>query len=164
MFRKKGPLVVFFLLIIVLIFIIGVRYGQNVERMNKVIDHILKLTPAVKPTVSAIEYKMHTVPFCGVSFLYPSNLKLDSDSSTSAGFIKESLVELQVNCAPENKLESLYADTTATASVTFQGKNTIVKKMDDLYILNFRNTKNSRIVFVLIEKKLLSLFDGSLKF
>lgn len=34
-----------FSLFIVLIFILGVRYGQKVEKNNKVVDYILKISP-----------------------------------------------------------------------------------------------------------------------
>lgn len=34
-----------FVMVLVLIFILGVRYGQNVEKNNKVVDYILSITP-----------------------------------------------------------------------------------------------------------------------
>lgn len=42
---KKTSYVFLFFLFVVLIFILGVRYGQKVEKNNKVVDYILSITP-----------------------------------------------------------------------------------------------------------------------
>lgn len=41
----KKPVFLIFFLILILIFILGVRYGQSIERNNKIIDYILSITP-----------------------------------------------------------------------------------------------------------------------
>ena len=42
--KIKSYLFLFFL-VVILVFILGVRYGQKVERNNKVVDYILSITP-----------------------------------------------------------------------------------------------------------------------
>lgn len=42
---KKASYVFIFFLVLILIFILGVRYGQKVEKNNKVVDYILSITP-----------------------------------------------------------------------------------------------------------------------
>ncbi len=42
---KAKPYLFLFLLVVILAFILGVRYGQQVEKNNKVVDYILKITP-----------------------------------------------------------------------------------------------------------------------
>lgn len=42
---KKTSYFFLFFLFVVLIFILGVRYGQKVEKNNKVVDYILSITP-----------------------------------------------------------------------------------------------------------------------
>lgn len=42
---KKTSYFFIFFLVFVLIFILGVRYGQKVEKNNKVVDYILSITP-----------------------------------------------------------------------------------------------------------------------
>lgn len=42
---KKASYFFIFFLFIVLIFILGIRYGQRVEKNNKVVDFILSITP-----------------------------------------------------------------------------------------------------------------------
>ncbi|MFA5770185.1 MAG: hypothetical protein WC894_01660 [Patescibacteria group bacterium] len=42
---KLKPFLFLFFLITILVFILGVRYGQRVEKNNKVVDYILSITP-----------------------------------------------------------------------------------------------------------------------
>ena len=42
---KKTSYIFLFFLFVVLIFILGVRYGQKVEKNNKAVDYILSITP-----------------------------------------------------------------------------------------------------------------------
>lgn len=42
---KKTSYVFLLFLIVILIFILGIRYGQKVEKNNKVVDYILSITP-----------------------------------------------------------------------------------------------------------------------
>ncbi len=48
--KSKSYLLLFFLALI-LVFILGVRYGQKVEKTNKIIDYVLSITPRITPTV-----------------------------------------------------------------------------------------------------------------
>ena len=42
---KRTSYIFIFFLIFILIFILGVRYGQKVEKNNKIVDYILSITP-----------------------------------------------------------------------------------------------------------------------
>lgn len=46
---KTRPYLLLFFLIIILIFILGVRYGQRVEKNNKVVDYLLNLPSPTTP-------------------------------------------------------------------------------------------------------------------
>lgn len=46
---KTKPYLFLFFLIVILVFILGVRYGQKVERNNKVVDYLLSITPLPIP-------------------------------------------------------------------------------------------------------------------
>lgn len=89
MTRKKPYILITFLLVI-LFFIIGVRYGQNVEKANKVIDYLLSLTPTSpqkSPTpIPTTEYKSKR---WGLKFKYPENLKIIESSNSPEIFIEE---------------------------------------------------------------------------
>lgn len=58
--KTKTYLFLFFL-VIILVFILGVRYGQRVEKNNKMIDYLLKITPTKPiPSPSSVKYKEAT--------------------------------------------------------------------------------------------------------
>lgn len=42
---KTKPYLFLFFLVVMLAFVIGVRYGQRVEKNNKVVDYLLSITP-----------------------------------------------------------------------------------------------------------------------
>lgn len=42
---KTKPYLFLFFLIVILVFILGVRYGQRVEKNNKIVDYLLLITP-----------------------------------------------------------------------------------------------------------------------
>lgn len=42
---KTKPYLFLFFLIVILVFILGVRYGQRVEKNNKIVDYLLSITP-----------------------------------------------------------------------------------------------------------------------
>ena len=42
---KIKPYLFLFSLVVILTFILGVRYGQKVEKNNKVVDYLLSITP-----------------------------------------------------------------------------------------------------------------------
>lgn len=76
-------------LFVVLVFILGVRYGQKVEKNNKVIDYLLRLpspTVPISPTPPAYtEYKSKK---WGLKFTYPANLEIKEDATAPAVLFK----------------------------------------------------------------------------
>lgn len=65
------------LLLLIIFFILGVRYGQKVEKANKVIDFILSITPTQPPTPTpTIGYQEYKSRRWGLKFKYPDNLIL----------------------------------------------------------------------------------------
>src|SRR5437660_1327007 len=97
---KKAPYVLLLLLFVILVFIVGVRYGQRVEKANKVIDYVLRLTPNVSPTQAQpeIQFKTYTHTNCGVSFLYPSYLSPQDVSTTSATLAAKEADYVNISC------------------------------------------------------------------
>ena len=72
------------LLLILLFFTLGVRYGQYVEKQNKVIDYLLSITPTPSPTptptITYIEYKSRRF---GLKFIYPKGWQIEEATKGS---------------------------------------------------------------------------------
>ncbi len=83
---KPRTYIFIFLLVLIVVFVIGVRYGQQVERANKVIDYLLKLTPTPTqlPTPTPFEYKTVQSKRWGLKFTYPSFLNMNEDPTKAA--------------------------------------------------------------------------------
>lgn len=81
---KQKSLIFLVILILVLVFILGVRYGQRVEKTNKIVNYVLSITPTkVPPTPTPISYKEYKSKKWGLKFSYPSNLEVKESTNTS---------------------------------------------------------------------------------
>jgi len=75
------PYLFLFFLVGVLVFILGVRYGQRIEKNNKVVDYLLKITPTkIPPTPTPIKYLKYK------NITYPAGLEIVVDTTSSAIF------------------------------------------------------------------------------
>jgi ABC-type Fe3+-siderophore transport system permease subunit len=90
--KPQSYLLIVFLLLI-LSFILGVRYGQKVEKVNKVVDFIISLTPSISPTKTPTptplifeEYKSKR---WGLKFKYPAHLQIKESTNTAEILIEE---------------------------------------------------------------------------
>ena len=81
------PFLFFSFLLIILAFIVGVRYGQRIERANKTISYLVKLSPSPKPIVEVKtqpQFVAYNDKDCGVKFLYQKDsfYKIECDKIT----------------------------------------------------------------------------------
>ena len=77
------PYFFLFVLVVVLAFILGIRYGQTVEKNNKVIDYLLSITPTKIPlTPTPVSYKEYKSKKWGLKFTYPANLEIKESTNT----------------------------------------------------------------------------------
>lgn len=100
---SKRSLPYFFLafLFAILLFILGIRYGQRVELANKTIHYLISIppTPTLQPTIMPLSFSDYTHSGCSVSFLIPNNLEKTKESSTSAIFIdSKKLLTIALSC------------------------------------------------------------------
>jgi len=81
--KSKSYLLLSFL-VCVLAFILGVRYGQKVEKANKVINYFLSITPTKMPVPTPFKYATSESKIWKIKFTYPSSLKVKEDPTKSA--------------------------------------------------------------------------------
>lgn len=72
-----------FVLLVILFFILGVRYGQKVEKNNKVVDYLLNLPiPTAQISPTPITYKEYRSKKWGLKFTYPANLEVKESTES----------------------------------------------------------------------------------
>ncbi len=140
---KRGPIIFILVLIIVLVFILGLRYGQRVEKTNKAIDYLLSLPPTKppQPTQIPLEFKEYMHKNCGVKFLYPTSATIEKESSTSALFNQGSVQSIKLTC----DLKSALATTEAG-------------------LLRRFNPRNGKTITIVVSPLLQPLIEKSLEF
>jgi len=144
MAKKIGPLVLIICLVTILIFVIGVRYGEKVEKTNKKVDFYLSIAPTkTTPTSPTLEFKTYQHEGCGISFLYPSFLKEGKVSSFSA------------KLSGQAKFISFNCEKNATAEPTIDPNSQSLEKI---------NPKTDKKILFFLSKSLLSLLEKTLEF
>ncbi len=81
---KKTPYVFLFTLLIVLVFLVGFRSGQKVEKSNKTINYLLSITPTkIPPSPTPMIYTEYKSKKWGLKFTYPNNLEIKESTTSS---------------------------------------------------------------------------------
>ncbi len=129
---KRKSVAVLFLLIIIVVFIIGVRYGSHVEQTNKAVNYILSLPPT-KPPVPTLskEFKTFAHKECGVSFLYPAWIQTIKETTISAVFEQKSKKLIVITCRTKSS-----SDSANIGMSFFQKTNTTTKKTVNFFVDN----------------------------
>ncbi len=171
---KRASIVLLLILVIVLIFIVGVRYGQKVEKTNKIVNYLISIPPSatLQPTQPKVEFKKYTNKACGVEFLYLSQFEKLQESSEAAsiGDINRSIAFLCNKNQDKNYnlIRYLNDPKTATAEVTFQKKKisgkTLEAGAENIYIFSLKNPLNAKTTYFGVSKSLYPLFEKSLEF
>lgn len=138
-----------FVLFAVLVFILGVRYGQKIELTNKTIRYMISIPPTKPPipTQPPLEFKTYAHSGCGIRFLIPNTLASEKETSTSGGFTDKKKPVLTFDCTKK--------------SVTISPKTT-----SDIqwHPITLRNPKNGKTIYVDIKQSLFPLFDKSIEY
>ncbi len=166
-FMKMKSYLLIFALAIILVFILGIRYGQSVEKTNKIVDYVMSITPTPSPKPPApVEYKTYENKACGLTFLTPNTFTLQNISSKSAKFVENKIDVLTVDCNSQSQVINLYADPkTATGEVMFKDRKLPIKQTDtNTDILKLYNPQNNKYVYITIQKELYPLFESSVNF
>lgn len=162
----RNAYIFLFSLLLILVFIIGLRYGQRVEKANKAISFILSMPPTKPPTPQpTLAFLTYEHKGCKVRFLYPSSLEKVNESSTSAEFTAEGKKELTLNCNKSNPLFSLLADTTQTAteSIVFRNVHLTAKIQNDMRIFSLQQSGDKPSLVFSIAQNLIPLLEKSLE-
>lgn len=85
--RNWAPYIFLLFLVLILVFVGGLRYGQSVEKTNKVVDYLLSITPSPthKPEPTpAITFETFAHAGCGLTLMIPKSTTIVENASGSA--------------------------------------------------------------------------------
>ncbi len=152
MANRTKPFLFIATLVVVLMFIVGFRSGQQVEKRNKEIDFIISLTPApsatptITPTPKTLGYKTYVHKQCGVQLVLPTSLQKTKETSNSAKFEELEEVRLALSCDKKDPFtKALNENKTATG-------------------VGRLNPITGRRTYFFVSKDLLPLLTNTLKF
>ena len=167
--KKVRPYILVASLILILIFILGVRYGQTVEKADKKTRFLISIPPTkAVPSEKPLNFKTFTSPGCALTFLYPSTLSVEKETSVSAKLTKDRKTVLEFSCQKISPTEILKGkDKLATPSLTFQNKKIAeqvsTKDRSTIHSFTIKNPVTNRDISFKVEENLLPLLERTLK-
>lgn len=169
---KVIPYLFLGILLLILAFLGGTKYGKDLERTNKVIDILISITPPVtiEPTQQVERgFKKYENNTCGISFAYPSDLSIEEESSSSARFLSADNQTIEISCEPDYTLPDafLQEEKIATTSLEIDTDTVIASvsaiKGDETYSFALRNATKRIDIDILISTTLYPLFEQSVE-
>lgn len=160
MSKKSIPYIFLAFLAAVLLFILGVRYGQRVEKVNKTISYLVSLppSPTLAPTLPPLGFSTFTHASCGASFLIPNLIEKTSESSTSALFSsKEKKLAIALACEKKQLIQTKEEKIVILNTLRVYETSTSEATSYRVY-----NPKNSLILTVTASSEYLPLLQKSL--
>lgn len=161
MSKKSLPYIFLAFLFAILLFILGVRYGQQVEKANKTISYLLRMppSPTPAPTNSPLSFSEYNHKGCKVSFLIPSDLMKTTEGSGSALFTTPAKkLGLAISCEKKNFVKE-DGELPVTINKTVRAYETQTK---DTMSYRFYHVNTAKIVTITIMKSYLPLLQRSL--
>lgn len=153
----------------------GNRYGQEVERANKILDVLLSITPSpsivpIEMQPAEIQYQEITLEECGVSFLVPEMYTGDISSDEAVLKTSDSSTGAEVSCNPRSSIATIMTDEQGATTEVELNEEEITASVGaflatedtEFYAFALDASQNSS-VRVIISERLLPLFIRSLK-
>ena len=160
--RKITPYFFLGFLLLILLFIVGVRYGQHVEKTNKLTSYLVSIIPSATPAPSTVPlaFKTYKQSPCGLQFLVPTSFTTVKEGSEGAMLQDAGTIKVSFECLKQ----PAQIQSTPSQTILFQKKMISVKEMGSLYVFTLRNPYNNLPVMFSVEKALYPLLEKSLEF
>ncbi len=165
---RKAPYIFLFVLILIIAFIGGLRYGQSVERTNKVVDFILSITPSptLKPEpTKPITFKPFSHIGCGIKILLPESTPIVENASVSA-VLGNTQSGISLGCQKKPSSIAQIESGTATAStIQVNGQSVPTQHFTTgMNVFTIKNPLNAKTIFFAISDNYLPLVTSTLQF
>lgn len=161
MTRKSLPYVFLAFLVALLLFIVGIRYGQHVEKVNKTVSYLISLPPSPTPalTSSPLSFSEFTHTGCKVSVVVPSELTMSKESSNSAVFSNNTgALALALSCEKKPFVMN-DRELSVNLNKTIRAYET---KTQDTVSYRFYHTNSTEVVTMTVLKEYLPLVQRSI--
>ncbi len=161
MSKKNLPFIFLGTLVAILLFIFGVRYGQQVEKVNKAVSAFANISPSPTPipTVIPLAFSDYSHVGCNISFLLSNDLEKTSESSASALFsTRDKKLGVALSCEKKNFVKGK-DETSVTINKTLR---TYEMHTNDTASYRFYHPNTGMVVTVTIAKQYLPLIQKSL--
>lgn len=163
--RKFLPYVFLGLLAIILFFVIGVRYGQKVEKANKTISYLISIAPTPtalpRPTEAPLAFEPYRHSGCGVDFPRPLTFKIEKTSTDEAVFTENGKTVMSFAC-PKNLAAPKAAPSPACLTIDTQ-RLACTRENGTVSFTAYNPVNGKRILFHAGEN-LIPFLEDSLKF
>lgn len=158
--KKTLPYLFLAFLLAVLLFIVGIRYGQYVEQTNRTSVTVTPSpSPTPIPTKIPLSFTEYTHTGCQISFLVPNELEKTSESSSSALFstdAKKLAIALSCEKGTYVKNEKEIVSTVNTSIRAYEVSTS------DTVSYRIYHSFSGKIVTVTVAKSYLPLITKSL--
>lgn len=161
MTRRTIPYIFLAFLGAILLFIVGIRYGQHVEKINKTVSYLISIppSPTTSPTTVPLAFGDFTHTGCKVSILIPNDLVKTKESSTSAVFSnKKGDLALALSCEKKPFIMN-DKELAVNLNKTIRAYET---KTTDTVSYRFYHTNTTEVVTVTILTQYLPLLQRSI--
>lgn len=143
---SRAPWIALAVLAIFGMFFLGVRYGREVEKANKLSAEVRRMLPTYFPTLQPTprqqlrSFRTFDDPTqCGVSFTVDSQWKTTRLSSQSAALQDGDKTVLEYSCAPENPYKTGRSQATGSAKLGSESVRQYQSDMKDVIVVETQN-------------------------
>lgn len=160
--RKTTPYLFLGFLLLILLFIVGVRYGQHVEKTNKLTSYLVSIAPSATaaPSTIPLAFKTYKHAPCGVQFLLLTSFSTVKEGTEGAMLQEGGTIKISFEC---QKQPTVTQTAPSTQTISFQKKMIPVKEVNYLYVFTLRNPYNNLPIVFSVEKAFFPLFEKSLE-
>jgi len=167
MSKKTTPYFFLAFLFAILLFILGIRYGQHVEQINKKISYLSSIppSPTAAPTNIPLAFFDYEHMGCGVSFLIPNELEKKAESSSSALFSTHAnKLGIALSCERKNYIKEEGELSVNLYNSLSRNMRAYEIRTKDTTSYRIFNPKTDSVVTITVSKNYLPLLQKSFVF
>lgn len=161
--HKRAPYYFLMILLLILCFVIGLRWGQNIEKTNKIINYMVSIPPSATaaPTQIPLGFKTYEHEGCGLRFVIPNTSQVQNEASNGAILQEKTIFNMSFDCSKNNEVTS---PATDSFKLVFQKKSLLVVEKEGKYLFQLKSPQNGIVTNFFVDKSFFPLLEKSLEF